>query len=156
LRSGVLKDVVRLTFPAILGFDVSGVVEAVGPGVESFGRGDRVFAQATQTYASLCLVNATDLARIPAHMGKATGADRVVALDDERSITSFESVDAVADTVSGPTADKLTGKVKIEMAEAVRAGKLTIPIGQRFALAEANKAHRAAEKGASGKLLLIA
>jgi NADPH:quinone reductase-like Zn-dependent oxidoreductase len=97
----------------------------------------------------------------------------------------------VADTVSGPTADTLTGKVKkggmfasvlappsnaaahpdvrietmqvkpapatlIEMAEAVRAGKLTIPLGQRFALAEANKAHLAAEKGASGKLLLLA
>jgi NADPH:quinone reductase-like Zn-dependent oxidoreductase len=68
MRSGVFKDVIRLTFPAILGFDVSGVVEAVGPGVESFGRGDRVFAQATQTYASLCLVKATDLVRIPAHM----------------------------------------------------------------------------------------
>jgi NADPH:quinone reductase-like Zn-dependent oxidoreductase len=43
----------------------------------------------------------------------------------------------------------------IEMAEAVRAGKLTIPLGQRFALAEANKAHLAGEKGASGKLLLL-
>jgi NADPH:quinone reductase-like Zn-dependent oxidoreductase len=257
MRAGVFKDVIRLTFPAILGFDVSGVVEAVGPGVESFGRGDRVFAQATHTYASLCLVKATDLVRIPAHMdtidvaalptvtttgsqladlatqaqprgtvlvtgavgnvgrsavfaaknkgwiviagvrttqveqGKATGADRVVALDDDSSLTSLESVDAVADTVSGPTADKLTGKVKkggtfasvlappsnaaahpdvrietmqvkpapatlIDMAEAVRAGKLTIPLGQRFALAEANKAHLAAEKGASGKLLLLA
>jgi NADPH:quinone reductase-like Zn-dependent oxidoreductase len=257
MRAGVFKDVIRLTFPAILGFDVSGVVEAVGPGVESVGRGDRVFGQATQTYASLCLVKATDLVRIPAQMdiidvaalptvtttgsqladlategrprgtvlvtgavgsvgrsavfaaknkgwiviagvrmtqvehGKATGADRVVALDDESSLASLESVDAVADTVSGPTADKLTGKVKkggvfasvlappsnatahpdvriatmqvkpapatlIEMAEAVRAGKLTIPLGQRFVLAEANKAHLAAEKDASGKVLLLA
>ena len=257
IRSGVLKDFFPLTFPAILGFDVSGVVEAVGPGVESVGRGDRVFGQATQAYASLCVVKATDLARIPAHLdtldvaalptvtttgsqladlatqaqpggtvlvtgavgnvgrsavfaarkkgwtvvagvratqveqGKATGADRVVALDDERALASLESVDAVADTVAGPTADKLTGKVKkggtfasvvgapsnaaahpdvriatmqvkptpatlLEMAEAVRDGKLTIAIGQRFALADANNAHRAAEKGASGKLLLLA
>ena len=113
--------------------------------------------------------------------GKTTGADRVVALDDESSLASLGSVDAVADTVSGPTADKLTAKVKkggvfasvlappsngaaypdvrietmqvkpapatlIEMAEAVRAGKLTIPLGQRFSLAEANKGLRAAEK----------
>jgi len=256
IRSGVLKDFFRLTFPAILGFDVSGVVEAVGPGVESFRRGDRVFGQATQTYASLCVVKATDLVRVPSDMdtvdvaalptvtttgsqladlatraqrsgtvlvtgavgnvgrsavfaakskgwtviagvrtaqveqGKATGADRVVALDDEESLASLESVDAVADTVSGPTADKLAGKVKkggtfasviapptnaaaypnvtietmqvkptpatlIAMAQAVRDGKLTIPLGQRFALADADKAHAAAEKSAFGKLLLL-
>jgi len=256
IRSGVLKDFFRLTFPAILGFDVSGVVEAVGPGVESFRRGDRVFGQATQTYASLCVVKATDLVRVPSDMdtvdvaalptvtttgsqladlatraqrsgtvlvtgavgnvgrsavfaakskgwtviagvrtaqveqGKATGADRVVALDDEESLASLESVEAVADTVSGPTADKLVGKVKkggtfasviapptnaaaypnvtietmqvkptpatlIAMAQAVRDGKLTIPLGQRFALADADKAHAAAEKSAFGKLLLL-
>jgi NADPH:quinone reductase-like Zn-dependent oxidoreductase len=50
----------------------------------------------------------------------------------------------------------LAAATLIEMAEAVRAGKLTIPLGQRFALAEANKAHLAAERGASGKLLLLA
>jgi NADPH:quinone reductase-like Zn-dependent oxidoreductase len=42
------------------------------------------------------------------------------------------------------------------MAEAVKAGKLAIPIGQRFALSDASKAHLAAEKGAAGKLLLVA
>jgi len=41
------------------------------------------------------------------------------------------------------------------MAEAVQAGKFQIPIGQRFALADASKAHLAAEKGAAGKLLLL-
>jgi NADPH:quinone reductase-like Zn-dependent oxidoreductase len=44
----------------------------------------------------------------------------------------------------------------VHMAEAVKAGKLVIPLGQRFALADANKAHLAAEKGAPGKLLLLA
>ena len=43
----------------------------------------------------------------------------------------------------------------VRMAEAVKAGKLAIPIGQRFALADAGKAHLAAENGAAGKLLLI-
>ena len=122
---------------------------------------------------------------------KATGADRVVALDDDTSLNSLEQLDAVADTVSGPIADKLIGKVKkegtfastlaspsnaaaypdvrietmivkpapatlVHMAEAVKAGKLAIPLGQRFALADANKAHLAAENGAPGKLLLLA
>src|SRR6266851_8507421 len=52
IRSGAVRNFVPLSFPAILGFDVSGVVEAMGPGVQAFSVGDRVFGQATQTYAS--------------------------------------------------------------------------------------------------------
>ena len=257
LRSGAYKDVFPLTFPAILGVDVSGVVEAVGPGVQNFAAGDHVFGNAMQTYASLCAVKADGLARIPVGMdlidaaavptvtmtgaqlaelatrgrhtgvllvtgaagnvgrsavfrvkergwiviagvrknqtevGKATGADRVIALDDEVSMKALEPLDAVADTISGPSADRLIGSVKkggvfasvlaapsnaaaypnvkietmqvssapatlVRLAEAVIAGKLQIPLGQRFALADASKAHLAAEKGAAGKLLLVA
>jgi NADPH:quinone reductase-like Zn-dependent oxidoreductase len=43
----------------------------------------------------------------------------------------------------------------LRMAEAVKAGKLAIPLGQRYSLSDASKAHSAAEKGAAGKLLLI-
>jgi NADPH:quinone reductase-like Zn-dependent oxidoreductase len=42
------------------------------------------------------------------------------------------------------------------MAEAVRDGKLVIPIGQKLPLSEAAKAQAAAEKGSSGKILLVA
>lgn len=35
----------------------------------------------------------------------------------------------------------------LNMAEAVKAGKLAIPLGQRFPLADASKAHAVAEKG---------
>ncbi len=41
------------------------------------------------------------------------------------------------------------------MAEAVRDGKLAIPIGHKFPLGQAAEAHAAAEKGAAGKILLI-
>jgi NADPH:quinone reductase-like Zn-dependent oxidoreductase len=41
------------------------------------------------------------------------------------------------------------------MAEAVRDGKLVIPISQKLPLREAAKAHALAEKGASGKILLV-
>jgi NADPH:quinone reductase-like Zn-dependent oxidoreductase len=41
------------------------------------------------------------------------------------------------------------------MAEAVRDGKLVIPIGQTFPLSKAAEAHAAAEKGSSGKILLV-
>jgi NADPH:quinone reductase-like Zn-dependent oxidoreductase len=257
VRSGALKDIFALTFPAILGFDVAGIVEAVGPGVQSFAPGDSVFGQATQAYASLCVVKAADLARIPNQIdviesaalptvtttgaqlaelatrgrqrgtvlvtgavgnvgrsavftakqsgwsviagvrnkqmqeAKATGADRVIVLDDQASLKSLEAVDAIADTISGSIADQLIGKVKnggvfasvlappsnaaahpdvrvetmqvnpapatlVRMAEAVRTGKLVIPLGQRYPLSDASKAHSVAEKGAAGKLLLLA
>jgi NADPH:quinone reductase-like Zn-dependent oxidoreductase len=42
------------------------------------------------------------------------------------------------------------------MAEAVRDGKLVIPIGQKLPLSKAAEAQAAAEKGASGKILLVA
>jgi NADPH:quinone reductase-like Zn-dependent oxidoreductase len=42
------------------------------------------------------------------------------------------------------------------MAEAVRDGKLVIPISQKLPLTEAAKAQAAAEKGSSGKILLVA
>jgi NADPH:quinone reductase-like Zn-dependent oxidoreductase len=49
IRSGSLKDFFSLTFPAILGLDVSGTVESLGPGVTTFARGDKVFARPGKT-----------------------------------------------------------------------------------------------------------
>jgi NADPH:quinone reductase-like Zn-dependent oxidoreductase len=256
IRSGAFKDMIPLSFPAILGFDVAGIVDAVGPGVDNFTVGDRAFGQARQTYASQCVVKAADLARVPNQIdvieiaalptvtttgaqlaelamrgrqrgiilvtgavgnvgrsavfvakesgwsviagvrngqmqeAKTIGADRVIALDDPASLKSLEPLDAIADTISGSIADRLIGKVKnggvfasvlaapgnasahpnvmvetmqvkpapatlTRMAEAVGTGRLVIPLGQRYALSDAGKAHSAAEKGAAGKLLLL-
>jgi Zinc-binding dehydrogenase len=51
---------------------------------------------------------------------------------------------------------KADPKTLLHMAEAVLVGKLAIPLGERFALKDASKAHAAAEKGAARKLLLLA
>jgi len=257
MRSGAVKEYFPVSFPAILGWDVSGTVEKVGPGVRNFTKGDKVFGQTAQADATMCVVKVADLARVPDGMdlvsvaalptvtttgaelaalalegkqggtllvtgaagnvgrsavfvakekgatviagvrkgqieeARALGADRILALDDETAVAGLELLDAIADTVNGPTATKLIGKLKqggvfasvlsaptnaaeypsisvktmqvkadprvlSHMAEAVRSGKLAIPIGQRFALKDANKAHAAAEKGAAGKILLVA
>lgn len=256
IRSGSLKDFIPLTFPAILGLDVSGTVESVGPRVTTFRQGDKAFALASQTYAALCVVKATDLAKIPegadpvevaalptvtttgtqlaslalggrsgatvlvtgavGNVGRsavytaksrgatviagvlkrqvakaqATGADSVVALDDAEAVKALETVDAVADTVGGQTADAVIKKIKpggifasvlgppstvasyptvlvkpmqvspdpaalLSMAEAVQKGAFSIPLGQKFSLQDAGKAHAAAEKGSAGKILLL-
>jgi NADPH:quinone reductase-like Zn-dependent oxidoreductase len=122
---------------------------------------------------------------------KAIGADGVVVLDDLESLSTFEPVDAVADTIGDAVMETLIGKVKdggifasvlaapsaaamhpkvevtvmrvasdpttlVRMANAVKDRKLTIPLGRRFALKDAAKAHAAAEGNAPGKLLLVA
>jgi NADPH:quinone reductase-like Zn-dependent oxidoreductase len=257
MRSGAVKEYFPVSFPAILGWDVSGTVEKVGPGVKTFTKGDKVFGQTAQADATMCVVKVADLARVPDGMdlvsvaalptvtttgaelaalalegknggtllvtgaagnvgrsavfvakekgatviagvrkgqieeARALGADRILALDDETAVAGLELLDAIADTVDGPTATKLIGKLKqggvfasvlsaptnaaeypsisvktmqvkadpqvlSHMAEAVRSGRLSIPLGQRFALKDANKAHAAAEKGAAGKILLVA
>jgi NADPH:quinone reductase-like Zn-dependent oxidoreductase len=234
---------------------MAGTVVEVGPGVEAFTAGNRVFAIADKTYAELCVVKAEVLADIPegldlieaaalplvtttgnqllsatgikagqavmvvgavGNVGRSAvftarkrgatviagvlkrqtdeantlGADQVVATDDETAIANLPSLEAVADAVGGRTAEKLIAKVqpggvfatvvgppanaakyqsvKVEfvfskfdrntlqlMAEAVRDGKLVIPISRKLPLSEAAEAHALAEKGGIGKILLV-
>ena len=56
LRSGMRQKDSPLSFPAILGRDVSGVVRAVGANVKHFKAGDRVLALSNATYAELQIV----------------------------------------------------------------------------------------------------
>jgi NADPH:quinone reductase-like Zn-dependent oxidoreductase len=46
-------------------------------------------------------------------------------------------------------------KILLYMAQAVKAGKLKIPIGRKLPLEDAEQAHAAAVKGGAGKLLLV-
>jgi NADPH:quinone reductase-like Zn-dependent oxidoreductase len=257
-RAGLTKDFYPLTFPGLIGVDISGTVVKIGPGVEGFSIGDRVFAMADNTYAELCVVKAAVLAKVPEGLDliqaaalplvtvtgnqllsatgikagqtvmvvgaagnvgrsavftakergatviagvlkrqmqledtKTVGADQVVATDDDTAIANLPPLDAVADTVGGRTAEKLIAKVKpvgvyasvVEapqnaakypsvkvvhvfskfdrktlefMAEAVRDGKLVIPISQKLPLSEAAEAQAEAERGGVGKILLVA
>ena len=65
MRSGVARAIFPVTFPAILGYDFAGVVRELGDGVKGFAIGDRVFGVTLATYAELCVIKATDLAKIP-------------------------------------------------------------------------------------------
>jgi NADPH:quinone reductase-like Zn-dependent oxidoreductase len=256
-RAGATKTYFPLEFPNVIGWDVSGTVVKLGPGVSEFAVGDRVFAWAFHTYAELCVVKTDVLAKIPEGLdlieaaalplvtmtgsqlisqasgikrgqtilvsgavgsvgraavctakdkgavviagvrkdqlaeAKGLGVDRVVALDDEADFGTLPPVDVVANTVGGPTAEQLLSKVKdggtfasvtgvpekaqdypsvhgvafvskqdpktlLYMADAVRDGRLKIPIGKRLPLKEAREGHIAMEKGSAGKILLVA
>jgi NADPH:quinone reductase-like Zn-dependent oxidoreductase len=254
-RAGLTKDFYPIQFPGLIGVDMAGTVVEVGPGVEGFTAGNRVFAMADNTYTELCVVKADVLADIPEGLdliqaaavplvtttgnqllsatginagqtvvvvgavgnvgrsavftakerganviagvlnrqmaeAKTVGADQVVATDDDTAIANLPPLDAVADAVGGRTAEKLIAKVKPGgvfatvlaapqnatkypsvkvvpvfskfdrrtlqfMAEAVRDGKLAIPISRKLPLSEAAEAHAAAEKGGIGKILLV-
>src|SRR5580692_7384240 len=65
LRSGMRRKDSPLSFPAILGRDVSGVVRAVGASVKHFKVGDRVLALSSKTYAELVAVDDSDLTHLP-------------------------------------------------------------------------------------------
>lgn len=254
-RAGLTNDFYPIKFPGLIGVDMSGTVIEIGPGVEGFSVGERVFAMADNTYAEQCVVKAAALAKVPKGLGlieaaalplvtttgnqllsatgikagqtvfvagaagsvgrsavftakerratviagvlkrqiervKAVGADQVIATDDDAAMANLPPLDAVADTVDGKTAEKAIAKVKpggvfasvlgnphnvanfpsvkavfvfskfdrktLEfMAEAVRDGKLVLPISKKLPLNEAAQAQAAAEKGGIGKILLV-
>ena len=255
-RAGLTDDYYPIHFPGLIGVDMAGTVVKIGPEVEGFSVGDRVFSMADNTYAELCVVSAAILAKVPKGLdliqaaalplvtitgnqllsatgikagqtvlvagavgnvgrsavftakergatviagvlkrqvdeARTAGADQAVATDDDTAIANLPPLDAVADTVDGRTAEKLIAKVKpggvfatvlrapqnaakypsvkvapvfskfdrktLEfMAEAVRDGKLVIPISETVPLRQAAEAQAAAEKGVAGKILLVA
>lgn len=70
-REGKLSAYIQYHFPFVLGFDLAGVVAAVGEGVDGFRPGDRVFGMSRQgqgldgSYAEYCLADAAFLAPLP-------------------------------------------------------------------------------------------
>jgi NADPH:quinone reductase-like Zn-dependent oxidoreductase len=255
MRSGVAKQHFPVTFPAILGRDVAGIVRELGEGVKDFAIGDRVFALAWGTYAELCVVKANELAKIPDGLdmtvaaavplvsvtgdqlirkatavqpgqtivltgavgsvgrcallaaseiganviagvrksqiveAKSLGATEAIDLSDDAAIAKLGTVDGVADTVGGEIGPKLLGKVKtggnygsvlgppkdaalhptvnikpmtaqpdpatyVHYGEAIRDGRLRLPIDRIMPLSEAAEAQAAAEKGGVGKIIL--
>jgi NADPH:quinone reductase-like Zn-dependent oxidoreductase len=95
-------------------------------------------------------------------------ADTVGGRTAEKLITKVKAGGAYASVVGAPQNAAKYPSVKVEhvfskfdrkalefMAEAVRDGKLVIPISQRLPLSQAAEAQAAAEKGGSGKILLV-
>jgi NADPH:quinone reductase-like Zn-dependent oxidoreductase len=65
VRSGMRQKDFPLSFPAILGRDVSGVVRAVGANVKHFKPGDRVLAFSNSTYSELVAVDDSEVTHLP-------------------------------------------------------------------------------------------
>lgn len=77
-RKGLLSEFVTLAFPAQLGGDVSGIVDAVGSGVSHFKAGDRVAGMLNPfkngAYAEFVLVDEANLVAVPEELDLADAA----------------------------------------------------------------------------------
>lgn len=78
IREGYLKDMLPHRLPLILGWDVSGVVAAVAPGVSDFQVGDAVYSRPDISrdgaYAEYIAVRANEVAPKPASLDHAHAA----------------------------------------------------------------------------------
>jgi len=72
LRMGYLKEMLPLTFPHVMGYDVSGVVVEVGKQVKKVKAGDAVYARPNQedagALAEFARVKESELAIVPANL----------------------------------------------------------------------------------------
>lgn len=74
ITSGDLKEMMPITFPHTLGFDLSGTVEAVGADVTDFVTGQAVYGEGLGTYAQYVLAPVTTLSAQPKTLSAAEAA----------------------------------------------------------------------------------
>ncbi|TQF01514.1 NADP-dependent oxidoreductase [Kitasatospora acidiphila] len=88
VRSGVMTEVFPVTFPAVSGYELAGVVESLGEGVSGFAPGDAVFgAVMGGGYAEQVLVPAVMLSHKPDSLGwEEAAAIPVAAETSERAL----------------------------------------------------------------------
>src|SRR3984957_17212047 len=71
-RAGVLRIIHAYPLPIVMGNELSGIVEAVGPGLMRFAKGDRVFARVDKdimgAFAEHAVVHQDHAARMPASL----------------------------------------------------------------------------------------
>lgn len=100
IREGHMRALLHYKLPLILGWDVAGVVESVGPGVIGFKPGDEVYSRpdirCDGAYAEYIAVKASDVARKPASVDFIHAAAVPLA-----ALTAWQSLFDVAQLQAG-------------------------------------------------------
>jgi alcohol dehydrogenase len=102
-RAGALKIIQNYRLPIVMGNELAGVVEGVGPGVTRWAGGDRVFARVAKetmgAFAEYTLVHEDHAARMPASLGftaaaavPLAGLTALQALRDELHLSAGQRV----------------------------------------------------------------
>jgi len=100
IREGHLKEMLAHTFPLILGWDVSGVIEAVGPGTSRLKVGDEVFSRPDVmrdgAYAEFIVIKESEVALKPKSVDHLHAAALPLA-----GLTVWQSLFDAADLAAG-------------------------------------------------------
>lgn len=100
IREGYLREMLHHAFPLVMGWDVSGTVAAVGPGVERFKVGDEVFSRPDilrdGTYAEYVAIREREAALKPRTVGHLHAAAIPLA-----GITAWKSLIETAGVAPG-------------------------------------------------------
>lgn len=100
LRSGELNDLIPITFPHTLGWDFSGIVEAVGSSVTEYAVGDAIYSRPEVSrhgaHAEYIAVPATDIALKPRTVLFSAAASLPIA-----SITAWQALKECGELQSG-------------------------------------------------------
>lgn len=98
IRRGWVKQIMPLSFPAVLGGDIAGVVEGIGDGVTEFKPGDEVFGMLPLVggYAEYAVVKTASLAMKPAALSFVQAASVPLA-----ALTAWQALFEVADFRAG-------------------------------------------------------
>ena len=100
VRQGYLREKIPYALPFIPGWDLSGVVEEIGPGATGFAVGDEVYARPDiardGAYADCIAVRASELARKPKSIGHVEAAGVPLA-----GITAWQALFDVAGLTAG-------------------------------------------------------
>jgi NADPH:quinone reductase-like Zn-dependent oxidoreductase len=100
IRAGYLKEMIPYAMPLTLGWDVSGIVEAIGANVRRFKFGDAVFSRPdikrNGTYAEFVAIRESELAFKPLTISHAESASIPLA-----GITAWEVLISTANVQAG-------------------------------------------------------
>ena len=98
VREGYVRDAFPLQLPAVLGIELAGVVEAIGPDASRFQVGDRVMGPlgGLGAYAELVAVDEAKLARTPGALSDVQAAALPVA-----ALAAWQSLNAAGPITPG-------------------------------------------------------
>jgi NADPH:quinone reductase-like Zn-dependent oxidoreductase len=149
--SGAAKDIAPIRFPGIVGVDLSGTIiveQARSLGVHQViaTDDDNAIADLPPLDAVADTVNGQTAEKLLTKI-KPNGVFATV-LGAPQSAKDYPNIKAV------PVYAQPDTKILLAMAQAVKRGKLVIPLNQKVPLRDAAKVHAGAGKG-SGKVLLV-